>query len=332
MRHLTLDVRCRLSRLDEREESVFDLCEEDKTEPVTATAAAASRAFRRPVATLRVFSLAVFGERKYAVAALTTIDEKLRTFGSERTRFVCHLSATDSGNDAFVRQAILVVGDRQLISFVVWQFDGDYDPSREPLPGPGGKPYAKDFLVKALRPYTLLEHPWTSEQRSRDVRVIICDTHDDADEQNALIRQAEALLTLTPELGRGLIVHQLLRRAQAAGQKVVDQRRAACKRQPTEAEREEHLPEPGTVGRGVSHPDLALARLVARGVITHDEADLIGRHRIEGVTLRRLGAERGWYPMQATRALRSAERKVARALGHAQPGSARRAAVHTAEA
>ncbi|MBR7839106.1 hypothetical protein KDL01_37920 [Actinospica durhamensis] len=143
---------------------------------------------------------------------------------------------------------------------------------------------------------------------------------------------AEALLTVTPESGRGLIAHQLLRRAQAAGQKVVDQRKAACKRQPTEAEREEHLPEPGTVGRGASHPDLALARLVARGVITAQEADLIGRHRIEGVTLRRLGAERGWYPMQATRALRAAEHKVARALGYAQPGTARRATVHTAEA
>lgn len=128
---------------------------------------------------------------------------------------------------------------------------------------------------------------------------------------------AEALLTVVPEPGRGLIVHQLLRRAQAAGQKVVDQRKAACKRQPTETEREEQLPEPGSVGRGASHPDLALARLVARGVITGDEADLIGRHRIEGVTLRRLGAERGWYPMQTTRALRAAERKVGCALGHA---------------
>ncbi|WP_034266639.1 hypothetical protein [Actinospica robiniae] len=143
---------------------------------------------------------------------------------------------------------------------------------------------------------------------------------------------AEALLTLVPEPGRGLVVHQLLRRAQAAGQKVVDQRTAACKRRPAETEREEHLPEPGSVGRGVNHPDLALARLVARGVITADEADLIGRHRIEGVTLRRLGAERGWYPMQTTRALRAAECKVARALGHAQPGPARFTASRTTEA
>jgi hypothetical protein len=126
----------------------------------------------------------------------------------------------------------------------------------------------------------------------------------------------EALLTLSPDPARGLIVHQLLRQAQAAGQKVVDRRKAACKRQPTQGEREEHLPRSGALGRGVNHPDLALARLVADGVITRDEAELIGRHRIEGVTLRQLGAERGWYPMQTTRALRSAERKVAAALGH----------------
>ncbi|WP_034268019.1 hypothetical protein [Actinospica robiniae] len=128
----------------------------------------------------------------------------------------------------------------------------------------------------------------------------------------------EALLTVTPDSRRGLIVHQLLRRAQAAGQKVVDQRQAAYRRQPTETEREDHLPAPGSVGRAANHPDLALARLVGRGVITKDEAELIGRHRIEGATLRRLGAERGWYPMQTTRALRAAEHKVACALGHVQ--------------
>ena len=130
---------------------------------------------------------------------------------------------------------------------------------------------------------------------------------------------AEALLTLTPDPRRGLIVHQLMRRAQAAGQKVVDQRKAACKRQPSDAEHDESLPAPGSVARGANHPDLALARLVTRGVISADEADLIGRHRIEGVTLRQLGAERGWYPMQTTRALRAAEHKVARALGHVPP-------------
>lgn len=141
----------------------------------------------------------------------------------------------------------------------------------------------------------------------------------------------EALLTVTPDLGRGLIVYQLLRRAQAAGQKIVDQRKAACKRQPTETEREERLPAPGSIGRSANHPDLALARLVARGVISKDEAELIGRHRIEGVTLRRLGAERGWYPMQATRALRAAEGKVARALGHASSETVRHIGTGAAE-
>lgn len=141
----------------------------------------------------------------------------------------------------------------------------------------------------------------------------------------------EALLTVIPDPRRGMIVHQLLRRAQAAGQKVVDQSKAACKRQPTEDEREEHLPQPGSVGRAANHPDLALARLVARGAISKDEAELIGRHRIEGTTLRQLGAERGWYPMQTTRALRAAERKVASALGHVQREPVRRAIPQAAE-
>jgi hypothetical protein len=132
----------------------------------------------------------------------------------------------------------------------------------------------------------------------------------------ALAAFAEALMTLAPDPQRGLVVHQLLRRAQAAAQRVVDQRKAACKRQAGDTESEESLPRSGCVGHAPNHPDLALARLVVRGVITKDEADLIGRHRIEGVTLRQLGTERGWYPMQTTRALRAAERKVACALGH----------------
>jgi hypothetical protein len=127
---------------------------------------------------------------------------------------------------------------------------------------------------------------------------------------------AEAVLTLAPEPGRGLLVYQLLRRAQAAAQRVVDQSTAACRRAPEGRAPGEGLPASGLVGRAPNHPDIALARLVARGVISADEAELIGRHRIEGVSLRRLGAQRGWYPMQTTRALRAAERKVADDLGH----------------
>lgn len=43
------------------------------------------------------------------------------------------------------------------------------------------------------------------------------------------------------------------------------------------------------------------AWLVAARVIDRDEAELIGRHRIEQVTLRQLCSERGWYPMQGSR-------------------------------
>ncbi|WP_034267167.1 hypothetical protein [Actinospica robiniae] len=135
----------------------------------------------------------------------------------------------------------------------------------------------------------------------------------------------EALLTSTPDPARGLIVHQVLRPAQAAAQRVCDRYAAACRR--SSAVITDDAERPGTDEGGASrpnHPDLALARLVAEHVITPDEADLIGRHRIERVTLRDLGAERGWYPMQTSRALRTAEAKVARALGRAFPAAARR--------
>ena len=48
--------------------------------------------------------------------------------------------------------------------------------------------------------------------------------------------------------------------------------------------------------------------------LTAEEADLIGRHRLEGHSLRRIAAERGWYPMKAHRILREAEKRVISAL------------------
>lgn len=135
---------------------------------------------------------------------------------------------------------------------------------------------------------------------------------------------AEALLTLTPDPAKGLLFYQLVARAQAGAQKVLDRFQRECRRDASGWEKDEVLPRLGHAGRVPNHPDIALARLVARGVLTTDEAELIGRHRIEHTTLRQLGQERGWYPMQTTRALRAAERKVAAALGHRLPEPARR--------
>lgn len=142
---------------------------------------------------------------------------------------------------------------------------------------------------------------------------------------------AEALLTLTPDLNKGLVFYQLIARAQAGAQKVIDQLRRECRRDGAGWEKDEVLPRLGHAGSVPNHPDIALARLVVRSVLTTDEADLIGRHRIEHVTLRQLGQERGWYPMQATRALRAAERKVAATLGHRFLDPARRLPVEVEE-
>jgi hypothetical protein len=69
---------------------------------------------------------------------------------------------------------------------------------------------------------------------------------------------------------------------------------------------------PGQAAAG--HPDFALAQLVRERVLTRSEAELIGRHRLESVPLKQIAAERGWYPMQASRALRRAEQRAATAL------------------
>lgn len=141
----------------------------------------------------------------------------------------------------------------------------------------------------------------------------------------------ESLLTLELQPGRGLVIYQLLRRAEANAKQV--RRRAVAHDDRTAAlthadadddtqervcrsQRDERTLACGRDPYRPGHPDLALSRLVEQRVITRDEADLIGRHRIEHVTLRQLGDERGWYPMRTTRALRVAEAKVARALGH----------------
>lgn len=116
----------------------------------------------------------------------------------------------------------------------------------------------------------------------------------------------DTLLTLDP-LPERSVLDELVRPAYNAAQRVSDQLRRAhrCHR-PLPAS---FAPPPPT-----GHPDFVLADLVRDGVITTEEADLIGLHRIEGHSLRRIAAARGWYPMKAHRILREAEKRVISAL------------------
>jgi hypothetical protein len=123
--------------------------------------------------------------------------------------------------------------------------------------------------------------------------------------QAALTAFAEAVLTLDPAPERG-VLDDLVRYARNAAQTVADrtQRDYVSHRQPGS------FPPPAPSG----HPDLVLARLVREGVITAEEADLIGRHRLEGTSIRRLAAARGTYPMRLHRQLQAAEDRVIAAL------------------
>lgn len=123
--------------------------------------------------------------------------------------------------------------------------------------------------------------------------------------QAALAAFAEAALTLDPLPAYG-VLDDLVRCARNAAQTVADR---------TERDRVYHqrpgsFPPPAPPG----HPDFVLARLVRAGVITVEEADLIGRHRIEGTSIRRLAAARGTYPMRLHRQLHAAEERVIAAL------------------
>lgn len=116
----------------------------------------------------------------------------------------------------------------------------------------------------------------------------------------------DALLTLEP-LPEQAVLDELVRPAYNAAQRVSDQlRRAHLRHRPLPAS---FAPPPPT-----GHPDFVLADLVRDGVITTEEADLIGLHRLEGHSLRRIAAARGWYPMKAHRILRDAEKRVISAL------------------
>jgi hypothetical protein len=103
------------------------------------------------------------------------------------------------------------------------------------------------------------------------------------------------------------VLGELLRPARAAAHRLADQgRQIARTRAP--------LAGPMAPAPPNGHPDFVLADLVHTGVITTEEASLIGLHRLEGVSLRRIAAESGTYPMQLSRRLRDAESRVITAL------------------
>jgi hypothetical protein len=76
------------------------------------------------------------------------------------------------------------------------------------------------------------------------------------------------------------------------------------------------LPAAGSVPppRVAGHPDFVLARAVRAGVITVEEADLIGRSRLEGTPMRRIAAARGISPSWACRLRKDAETRLVAAI------------------
>jgi hypothetical protein len=122
----------------------------------------------------------------------------------------------------------------------------------------------------------------------------------------ALAAFTEALLSVDP-VPRRQVLAELIRPAHNAAQQVADR----VKRDRTRQCRLSASIQPPAPG---GHPDFVLADLVRDGVIDQAEAELIGRHRLEGVSLRRLAAERGTYPMRLCRLLKAAETRVVTAL------------------
>ena len=136
----------------------------------------------------------------------------------------------------------------------------------------------------------------------------------DTDEaaQAALAAFTEAVMTLEPVPVVG-VLDELVRHARNAAQRVADH---VKRDRLTQCPLPSSFPPPAPAG----HVDFVLAALVHDGVITRDEADLIGRHRIEGTSLRRLAAARGTYPMRLCRELKAAETRVIAALTEDETG------------
>lgn len=116
----------------------------------------------------------------------------------------------------------------------------------------------------------------------------------------------DALLTLEPLPASGML-GALTRPARNAAQRVADQ---------VARVQRAHAPLPASMAPPAppGHPDFVLAELVRDGVITSEEADLIGLYRLEGRSLQHIADARGWYPMKVHRKLRSAEARVISAL------------------
>jgi hypothetical protein len=132
--------------------------------------------------------------------------------------------------------------------------------------------------------------------------------------QAALAAFTEAVLTIDPVPIHG-VLDELVRSARNAAQTVADR---VARDRIAHRKLSASIPPPAPAG----HVDFVLADLVARGVITREEADLIGRHRFEGTSLRRLAELNGVARMRVHRQLRSAEARVVAALDHGQESPA----------
>ena len=124
--------------------------------------------------------------------------------------------------------------------------------------------------------------------------------------QAALVAFTEAVLTLDPIPVSG-VLDELVRYARNAAQTVADR---VARDRIAHRRLSASIPPPAPAG----HVDFVLAELVADGVITRDEADLIGRHRFEGASLRHLAQLHGVARMRMHRQIQSAEARVVTAL------------------
>jgi hypothetical protein len=124
--------------------------------------------------------------------------------------------------------------------------------------------------------------------------------------QAALSAFTDALLTLEP-VPVEHVLDELVRCAHNAAQTVADR---------VARDRISHCCLPSSIPPPLlaGHVDFVLADLIRDGVINREEAELIGRHRIEGTSLRQLADQTGDYPVRLSRVLREAEVRVVRAL------------------
>jgi hypothetical protein len=134
------------------------------------------------------------------------------------------------------------------------------------------------------------------------------DRHVERDEAAlaALTAFTEAVLTLDPIPVTG-VLDELVRQARNAAQTVADH---VTRDRIAHRKLHASIPPPAPAG----HVDFVLADLVRDGVITRHEADLIGRHRIEGATIRRLAQLNEVPRMRIQRQLEAAEARVIAAL------------------